>query len=76
MYVQDIGGWGTVGNRRGNAFKKKKKTRRGFGSVSFQKIQNTRGYTRPDGMCTVSVPQQSSFKKEKQKKFFAFFSYM
>jgi hypothetical protein len=23
MYVQDIGGWGTVGNRRENAFKKR-----------------------------------------------------
>jgi hypothetical protein len=75
MYVQDIGGWGTVGNRRENAFKKK---RPGEDLVAspFKKIQNTRGYTRPDGMCTVSVPQQSSFKKEKQKKNFASFSYM
>lgn len=73
MYVQDIGGWGTVGNRRGNAFKKKKRPGEDLVASPFKKSK-THGNIHVQMVCVLCLyPSKVHSRKKNKKKKLCFF---
>lgn len=67
MYVQDIGGWGTVGNRRGNAFKKKKRPGEDLVASPFKKSK-THGDIHVQMVCVLCLYPSKVHSRKKNKK--------
>lgn len=78
MYVQDIGGWGTLAIA--GKTHAEKKTRRGFGSVSFQKILYTHKESKTHGDTHVQMvcvyPSKVHSRKKKKKLCFFLLQYV